>query len=71
MEEIAKNVQEEAELVRLYDEKRTALHMGRRTMEIGVQGRRKRGTSMRRWLDRVTGDINEKGLSGEAYDRAT
>ena len=37
-----------------------------------VQGRRTGGRSKRRWLDRVSDDINEKGLSGEeASDRAT
>ena len=35
-------------------------------------GRRKRGRPKRRWLDRVRGDIKEKGLSAEeVYDRAT
>ena len=33
-------------------------------MEIEVQGRRKRGTSKSKWLDRMTGDIKKKGLSG-------
>ena len=32
-----------------------------------VQGRRKRGRSKRRWLDRVRDDIKEKGLSGRKY----
>ena len=37
-----------------------------------VQGRRKRGRPKRRWLDRVTDDIKEKGQSWEeVYDRAT
>ena len=43
-----------------------------RAMEMEVQGRRKRGRPKRRWLDRVRGDIKEKGLSAEqVYDRAT
>ena len=29
-----------------------------------VQGRRKRGSHKRRWLDRVKDDIKEKGLMG-------
>ena len=37
-----------------------------------VQGRRKRGRSKRRWLDKVKDDIKEKGLSADdVYDRAT
>ena len=37
-----------------------------------VQGRRKRGRPKRRWLDKVNGDIKEKGLSADGvYDRAT
>ena len=37
-----------------------------------VQGRRKRGRSKRRCLDRVRDDIREKGLSADdVYDRAT
>ena len=41
-------------------------------MEMKVQWRRKRGRPKRRWLDRVSGDVKEKGLSvDEAYDQAT
>ena len=37
-----------------------------------VQWRMKRGRSNRRWLDRVSDDIKEKGLSAEeVYDHAT
>ena len=46
-------------------------YVGRRAMEMKVQGRRKRGRPKRRWLDAVN-DIKEKGLSAdELYDRAT
>ena len=38
--------------------------IGRMAMEMKVQGRRKRRRPKRRWLDRVRGDIKEKGLSG-------
>ena len=38
---------------------------GPRVMEMKVQGRRKRGRPKRIWLDRVRGDIKEKGLSAE------
>ena len=35
-------------------------------------GRRKRGRSKRRWLDKVKDDIKEKGMSADdVYDRAT
>ena len=45
--------------------------LGRRAMEIKVQGMKK-GRPKRRWLDRVRDDIKEKGLStDEVYDRAT
>ena len=41
-------------------------------MDMKVQLRRKRGRPNRRWLDKVKGDIKEKGLSAdELYDRAT
>ena len=47
-------------------------YIGRRTMGMEVQGRRKRGMPERRWLDRASDDIKEKGLSaGEVYDHAT
>ena len=37
-----------------------------------VQGRRKRGRSKRRWLDKIKDDIKETGLSADdVYDRAT
>ena len=47
-------------------------YVGRRAMEMKVQGRRKRGRPKRRWLDKVKDDIKEKGLSADdVYDRAT
>ena len=37
-----------------------------------VQGRRKRGSHKRRWLDKVKDNIKENGLSADdVYDRAT
>ena len=46
--------------------------VGRRAMEMEVQGRRKRGMPKRIWLDRVRSIIKETELSGnEMYDRAT
>ena len=47
-------------------------YVGRRAMEMKVQGRTKRGRPKRRWLDKVRDDIKEKGLSAdEVYNRAT
>ena len=47
-------------------------YVGRRAMEMKVQGRRKRGRHKRRWLDKVTDDIKEKELSaGDVFDCAT
>ena len=47
-------------------------YVGRREMEMKVQGRRKRGRPKRRWLDKVKDDIKEKGLSADyVYDRTT
>ena len=46
--------------------------VGRRVMEMKAQGRRKRGRSKRRWLDKVKDDTKENGLSADdVYDRAT
>ena len=42
------------------------------TMEMKVQGRRKRARPKRGWLDKVKDDIKEKGLSADdVYDHAT
>ena len=47
-------------------------YVGRRAIEMEVQGRRKRGIPKRRWLDKVKDDIKEKGLSAdEMYNQAT
>ena len=47
-------------------------YVGRRAMEMKVQGRRKRGRPMRRWLDKVRDNIKRKELSADdVYDRAT
>ena len=37
-------------------------YVGRRAMEMEAEGRRKRGMTKRRWLDRVRDDIKDKGL---------
>ena len=47
-------------------------YVGRRAMEMKVQGRRKIGRTKRRWLDKLKDDIKEKGLSADdVYDCAT
>ena len=59
-------------MVRACDAKRGTHYVGRRAMVMEVQGRRKRGSPKRRWLDKVKEDIKEKGLSADnVYDRAT
>ena len=52
--------------------RREEYYVIRSSMEMKVQGRRKRGRPKRRWLDKVKNHIKEKGLSAdEVYDRAT
>ena len=47
-------------------------YVGRRAMEMKVQGRRKRERPKRRWLNKVRDYIKEKGpWAEEVYDRAT
>ena len=58
--EITKKVQERR--LKLYGHvmRRQEQYVGRRTMEMKVLGRRKRGRPKRRWLDKVKDDIKEK-----------
>ena len=47
-------------------------YVGRRAMEIKVQGSRQRGSPRRILLDKVKDDTKEKGLSADdVYHRAT
>ena len=47
-------------------------YVGRRAMELKVEGRRKRGGPKGRWLDKVKDDIEDMGMSAdEEYDSAT
>ena len=70
--EITKKVQERRLKWYGHVMRREEHYVGRRAMEMKVQGRRKRGRPERRWLDKVKDDIKEKGLSAdEVYDRAT
>ena len=47
-------------------------YVGRRAMEMKLQGIRKRGRPRKRWLDKVKADISENGLpASEVCDRET
>ena len=61
---IAKKVQNRREKWYGHVMRREEPCVGRRVMVMKVQGRRKRGTPKRRWLDKVKDAIKEKGLSG-------
>ena len=62
--EIAKSVQERRRDWYEHTMRREDHYVGRMTMEMEVQGRRKRGRPNRTCLDRVRGDMNDMGLSG-------
>ena len=67
MGEITKKVQERRLKWYGHMMRREEHYVGRRAMEIKVQGRRKRGRPKRRWLEKVKDDIK----ADEVYDRAT
>ena len=60
--EITKKVQERRLNWYGHIMRRAEHYVGRRAMVIKVQGRRKRGITKRRWLDKVKDDTKEKGL---------
>ena len=62
--DIAKKVQERSLKLYRHVRRRKAPHVRRRAMEM-KEGRRQRGSSKRRLLDRVRDDIKEKGLTGK------
>ena len=39
-------------------------YVGKRVMGMEVPGKRRRGTSKRRWLDSIRNDLSERELSG-------
>lgn len=46
-------------------------HIGRRSLKMEVEGRRRRGKPRRRWMDSINNDMMTRGLTGEeAQDRA-
>ncbi|XP_068231918.1 uncharacterized protein [Palaemon carinicauda] len=50
--------------------RRVEQNIGRRVMEMEVQGTRRRGRLKRRWMDCIKGDLRSKGLTGdEVWDR--
>ena len=63
--EIAKKVQERRLKWYGHVTRREEHYIGRRAMEMKVQGRMKRGIPNRRRLDKVNGDTIEKGLSAD------
>ncbi|XP_068224318.1 uncharacterized protein [Palaemon carinicauda] len=68
--EISKKVQEGR--LRCYGDlmRRDEDHVGRHTMEMEVQGRRRRGRPSKRWRDCVRGNLKEKGVDeAEAQNR--
>ena len=67
MEVIAKKVHERKLKWYVHMMRREEHYVGKRAMEMKVQGRRKRGRSNRRLFDRVRDDIKEKGLSGHHW----
>ena len=76
MGEIAKKVQHGRLRLYMHVMRREEHYVGRRVMEMKVQGRRKRGRpkTLREdvWTVKVKDDIKEKGLSADVvYDRAT
>ena len=72
MGEITKEVQERRLKWYGHVMRRQEHCVGRRAMEMKVQGRRKRGRPKTRWLDSAMDDVKGKGLSGEeVHDRAT
>ena len=72
MGEITKKVQERRLKWYVHVMRREEHYIGRRAMEMQVQGRTKSGRPKRRWLDKVKDDIKEKGLSADdVYDPVT
>ncbi|XP_068208349.1 uncharacterized protein [Palaemon carinicauda] len=68
--EISKKVQEGSLRWNGHLMRRDEDHIGRHTMEMEVQGRRRRGRPRKRWRDCVRVDLQEKGIDdAEAQNR--
>ena len=68
--EISKKVQERRLQWYGHVMRRDEDYVGRRVLEMEVQGRRRPGRPRRRWMDSVKEDLSERGLTGEeVYDR--
>ena len=63
--EISKKVQESR--LKWYEHvlRREEEYAGKRVMAMEVQGKRRRGSPKRRWLDNIRNDLSERELSGE------
>ena len=69
--EVTKKVQERRMHWFGHIKRREEEYLGRRILDMEVEGRRRRGRPKKRWKDRIGEDLRERGLSGEEVgDRA-
>ena len=66
--EISKKVQEKRLQWYGHVMRREDNYVGKRVIDMEVEGRRRRGRPRRRWKDCVEGDLREKGLVGDEYE---
>ena len=66
--EISKKVQERRLQWYGHVMRREDTYIGKRVMNMEVEGRSKRGRPRKRWKDCVEGDLSEKGLVGDEYE---
>lgn len=65
MVDVSKKVQERRLQWYRHVMRREEEYVGRRVMNMEVDGTRGRGRPKRRWLDCIRDDLREKGLTGE------